>query len=408
MRSPKDWILASMLLLGVATALPSAAIAADEASLLQLDDDHAISLEAHQVAGLRCGTIDSGPADLPRAPGKERPMTLDATIEIPVAFHVIYTETVSSTGTVTRKGDVSRSRIESQISVLNTSFATAGIRFTLRSIDRRKSSKWFAMTMGSTAEGEAKAALAIDPAHVLNIYSAAPSNGVLGWAYFPWSFPEANTMHGLVVLHSTMPGGSAKPYHLGDTAVHEIGHAFGLYHTFEGGYCRVPGDYVSDTPEEARPAFACPTGIDTCPSPGRDPIENFMDYSDDACMRLFTPGQMTRMRWALDAYKRSLPALTPTALPREGAAPAIVRFVNVRPNPFNPTATIAFRLERAAHVSLRVYDVAGRDVAQLANRDFGAGEHSLSFEGRGLASGVYMAVLRADHETIQERLVLAK
>jgi hypothetical protein len=256
--------------------------------------------------------------------------------------------------------------------------------------------------MGSQSEQTAKAALAVDPTHVLNIYTAGPANNVLGWAYFPWSYPENHVMHGLVLLHSTLPGGSAKPYNLGDTATHELGHYLGLFHTFQGG-CKAPGDYVSDTFDEAVPAYGCPKLRDTCPALGLDPVWNFMDYTDDACMNAFTAGQATRMRWALGTYKRGLTA----ALGLLASAP-IPTAVAAVPNPFNPTTVLSFRLQEPAHVSLRIYDVAGRAVATLADEAREAGEHRVIFEGRNLAGGVYFAVLDAGTLQARTRLVLLK
>ena len=87
----------------------------------------------------------------------------------------------------------------------------------------------------------------------------------------------------------TLPGGSYAGYNLGRTMTHEVGHNMGLYHVFDQG-CSGEGDYVSDTPK-GNTNYGCPLNTNACSSPGLDAINNFMDYTDDCCMNVFSPRQ---------------------------------------------------------------------------------------------------------------------
>jgi hypothetical protein len=229
----------------------------------------------------------------------DHPAPPEAAVSIPIAFHVVYK---SSTG----EGNIPESWLNAQISVLNAAYAGSGYSFYKYSVDRYGSSgSWFTATNGTSAETAMKQALSTNPRDLLNFYTNKPSGGTLGWATFPWMYAESDYRHGVVVLYSSLPGGASAPYNLGDTGTHEVGHYLGLYHTFQGG-CNNPGDSVSDTAPEASAAFGCPVGRDTCSGGGPDPIENFMDYTDDACMDRFSAGQSTRMDQIVAAYKPSL------------------------------------------------------------------------------------------------------
>ena len=214
------------------------------------------------------------------------------TVNVDVYFHVI----TNTSGA----GNVSNARIAQQIQVLNDAYsgATGGsntiYRFTLVSTDRTANNSWYTATNGTTAERQMKRALHRGDAGDLNFYTNNMGGGLLGWATFPWSYASDPLMDGVVCLYSSLPGGTAAPYNLGDTATHEVGHWVGLYHTFQGG-CQGQGDYVNDTPAERSPASGCPSGRDTCKNKaGLDPVENFMDYSVDSCMYKFTGGQAAR------------------------------------------------------------------------------------------------------------------
>jgi hypothetical protein len=277
---------------------------ADDAPVLQ--DTHFLSESGDIVRGRRCAAPEVS-EDQRLAVQRQVEAWLksngfgngapEATINIPVRFHVIH-----RTNGV---GNVTNTQIANQISVLNSAFAGTGFSFTLASTDRTANNSWYSRCYSTGTERKIKQNLSIDPANNLNIYTCSPSGGILGWAYFPNSYPESSYWHGVVLLHSSLPGGSAAPYNLGDTGTHEVGHYLGLYHTFQGG-CSAPGDLVNDTPYEASPAFGCPIGRNTCASAGLDPIFNFMDYTDDACMDEFTTDQTARMQAIVAVYKPSL------------------------------------------------------------------------------------------------------
>ncbi|KAI8625526.1 metalloprotease [Xylariaceae sp. FL1651] len=231
------------------------------------------------------------------AKGESRVDALAAGFTVKTYFHVVAASTSLSDGYLTQ------AMLNDQLEVMNDSYSPHGITFSLVSSDWTVNSNWAA----DGNEQAMKTALRKGTYSDLNIYFLGNlGGGLLGYCYFPTSSHATGStnfiLDGCTILGQSVPGGTAAPYNLGGTAVHETGHWMNLYHTFQGG-CAAPGDMVDDTPAEASPASGCPTGRDTCSGGGVDPIHNYMDYTDDDCYTEFTAGQQTRMYSSWSTYR---------------------------------------------------------------------------------------------------------
>jgi hypothetical protein len=242
------------------------------------------------------------------------------TYRIPVVFHVIEHTNGS--------GQLSDALIQSQIDILNEDFRAlpgtpgaggydSGIEFALAETDplgnpttgitRTVDNSWFG------DNGSYWNSLAWDTSRYLNIYSNN-ADGNLGYVpNLPQSGIAGNNADRVVLLWSAVGRNAlgGPPYDQGRTATHEVGHYLGLEHTFDNGCgaaavpdCYATGDLICDTATELQPRYGCPSNPHSCGTP--DPIENFMDYTDDTCMELFSMEQALRMRCSLLNYRPDL------------------------------------------------------------------------------------------------------
>ena len=273
------------------------------------------------------------------------PNQTHAVITIPVVVHVIHNGDTYGTGE-----NITDEQVLSQIQVMNEDFrrmvGTPGfgpgvdveIEFCMAQTDPsgnptngiNRVNLGVASWDNAGAEGTLKPSTQWNPNNYLNMWTCrfgGDLNGVLGYAQFPdasglagmpASGGAANT-DGVIMAFNAFgssdiyPEGSyAAPYDKGRTTTHEVGHWLGLRHIWGDGNCSAD-DFCADTPTAAAANFGCPTGTDSCPGGGVDQIENYMDYTDDACMDRFTQNQKDRMLTVMSVSPRRASLASSTA-----------------------------------------------------------------------------------------------
>ena len=219
-------------------------------------------------------------------------------VNIPVYVHVVYSNS---------QQNISDAQIASQMTVLNADFrkqnsdagntpsefagvaADAEISFSLAGTFRHSNStaSWGTNTSVKTTYPP------VTPATHLNIWVANIGGGILGYAQFPGG---SSATDGVVCSpqYFGTTGTASAPFDGGRTMTHEVGHYLNLRHIWGDGRCR-QDDFVADTPSSDAPNYGCPS-YPTVNCKSNDMTMNYMDYTDDACMSMFSEGQKSRMR----------------------------------------------------------------------------------------------------------------
>ena len=308
-------------------------------------------------------------------------------ITIPVVVHIIYQ---------TESENISDAQVRSQIEVLNQDYlkrnpdtaeipayyrglaANCGFRFGLAQLDTNG-----AATTGIVRRQTDVAAFSIndgikftasggddgwDRDRYLNIWVGNLTGGILGYSSIVGG-PKATD--GVVVLYTAFGtmGTATAPFNRGRTTTHEIGHWLNMIHTWGDDSCG--NDEVADTPPQEGPDYGEPNGIIL--SCGNEPYGNlyqdYMDFTDDIGMHLFTYGQRDRMRalFAPGGFRYPLLSSTvPVAIPDSSVGPDIpAGAITVFPNPAVSTVTIKLADESSIGGLMEVYDQLGRLVLTM-------------------------------------------
>jgi hypothetical protein len=283
---------------------PQAEAAQEETLTRQCASEEVLARQLEENPGLR-----QRMADIERFTQNaiDRGRLVNGVIEIPVVVNVVYSNSDEN---------LSAARIQSQIDVLNEDFnntnadgtltptewsalrANYGIRFVLDAVVRKASSKKSWGTDDAVKKTSRGGIDPTDPTTKLNMWSCNLGRSLLGYAQFPGGDPATD---GVVILwsafgsRSKVSGLYASNYDLGRTATHEVGHWLNLRHIWGDATCG--NDQVGDTPVAQTSNGGCPAypKQSACsPVAHNEMTMNYMDYTYDRCMYMFTNGQKDR------------------------------------------------------------------------------------------------------------------
>jgi len=230
------------------------------------------------------------------------PTPVTGIVNIPVVVHVLYNN---------QSQNISDSQIASQIQVLNDDFnarnsdvsmvpfefsgdvGNSEIEFTLAQIIRKETSVSAFGTNDAIKFSSQGGSDVVSPETYLNIWVGNIGGGILGYAQYHGG-SSSNDVVVIVTNYFGTNGTATSPFDKGRTGTHEVGHWLNLRHIWGDGRCK-RDDYVADTPNSDRPNYSCPS-YPTVHCRSNDMTMNYMDYTNDACMYMFTNGQKDRMR----------------------------------------------------------------------------------------------------------------
>ena len=271
-------------------AITQRSCASQEVLEAQLKADPTLAIRMNQIEAFTQKSMTNG-------------RLVNGKVEIPVIVNVLYK---------TAAENISDAQIQTQIDVLNQDFnaansdfssvptlfsgvaANIGITFVLEKINRKATTKtsWGTRdTMKKTKQGGLDPT---SPTTKLNLWACTIGGGILGYAQFPGG---SSATDGVVIdsKYFGLSGTASYPYNLGRTATHEVGHWMNLRHIWGDATCG--SDLVTDTPTHNTANYGVPTypHLSTCTGTPVEMTMNYMDYTDDRGMYMFSNGQKTRM-----------------------------------------------------------------------------------------------------------------
>lgn len=377
---------------------------------------------------------------------------------IPIVFHIIHSGQAIGTGY-----NISQAQVNSQITILNQAYRKTNTDFSTYVTQPGLASKaadceinFCAAKIGPTGnvlaepgidrilasskgwtnpgysdtyiDGTIKPGSIWDPTKYCNIWILYFSDGqTLGYAQFP-TVPSASTptigdmngsggpanTDGVVFDYQYIGniGTATAPYDKGRTAVHEIGHWLGLWHIWGDDSDCSGTDYVADTPNQEGENYTCPTTngavvTDGCTaaSPGVN-YQNYMDYSDDKCMVMFTAGQKARMQAVMQycARRTSLTTSTVCTIPTSIYEPVSELQMSLYPNPTNGELNITIDVLKTQDFAISIYNTLGQTVKEIKQTQSNGGQIKIDLQDNN--PGVYFVTMKFASGSITKRIIL--
>ncbi|MEM0997003.1 MAG: M43 family zinc metalloprotease [Bacteroidota bacterium] len=363
----------------------------------------------------------------PLADGTAKTEDFDFSYVIPVVVHVMHNDDILL--------NVDLNQAQSQIEVLNEDFGRFGagtntdaagadvrIQFCLATVDPQGNATTgitynrYPPTVNIDPFNEdtlLKQVVQWDPNRYLNVWVVRQiaDGRITGYAYFPEEV--AGTIYdGFVVDYRFFGRGVGFAVSRGRTGTHEVGHYLGLLHPWglQEHNCEIEDDGCDDTPRISREFFS---SFPNCAKPmGCDGeermIENYMDYSDDRCMNIFTNCQAEKMRTSVALYRSELVSsenLASTGCRTTLQGVTATNTLTVYPNPTSEVLLIYADYEDDQRATVEMYDFAGRRV--YFNESAGFGRGPIAVDVSRFNGGLYHLIVSRNGAYLRSTVLVA-